>query len=117
MDRQLTCIICPRGCTLRVTAEEGGVLSVSGNACPRGAAYAEQECTHPMRTVTTTVRTKDGEVVAAKTAAPVPKEKMRDVMDAVALLRAPAAVRIGDVLCTDIAGTGVSLVATANKDL
>ena len=40
-ERLLTCIVCPRGCALTVRLDESGKpLSVSGNACKRGEAYA-----------------------------------------------------------------------------
>ena len=39
MNRTLTCIVCPRGCTLTVTGE-GDSLTVSGNSCPKGKQYA-----------------------------------------------------------------------------
>ena len=46
-QKKLTCIVCPMGCSLTVTLEGGKVQSVSGNTCPRGAKYGEEECTHP----------------------------------------------------------------------
>ena len=80
-ERNLTCIVCPRGCALTVKFdEEGKVASVSGNACKRGVTYAENECTHPVRTVTTTVRCENGEVIPVKTTCPIPKEMMMDIM-------------------------------------
>ena len=36
--RELTCIGCPLGCPLVVNMENGAVLSVTGNTCPRGDA-------------------------------------------------------------------------------
>lgn len=45
--RNLTCIVCPMGCALEVVIENGQVVSVTGNTCPRGAAYAKSECVHP----------------------------------------------------------------------
>ena len=62
--RRLTCIRCPRGCQLEAVVEGGSVASVTGTACPRGAAYAADEVCHPMRCVTTTVAvslSKDGD--------------------------------------------------------
>ena len=53
--RELTCIGCPLGCPLMVTMENGAVVSVTGNTCPRGDAYARTEVTAPSRIVTTTV--------------------------------------------------------------
>lgn len=115
--RELTCIICPRGCALTVNFDENGAVSeVKGNICPRGREYAVMECTAPRRTVTSTVRCEDGGVVAVKTAASVPKETVFDVMKKINSVKAPCKVRIGDVIIEDVCGTGVNVVATANKD-
>ena len=37
MKRNLTCIVCPMGCQLSVTVDQGKVSAVFGNSCPRGA--------------------------------------------------------------------------------
>ena len=42
--KELICIVCPRGCHLKVDAE----LNVTGNACPRGIVYGKKEVTAPM---------------------------------------------------------------------
>ena len=60
--KELTCIVCPMGCTLKVTMEGKKVLSVSGNSCPRGAKYAETEMTAPTRVLTSTVRVNGGQI-------------------------------------------------------
>ncbi len=111
--RTLTCIVCPRGCALTVAPDGKAVTSVSGNLCPRGKQYAMDECTHPMRTVTTTARTEGGGVVAVKTASPIPKEKMFDCMAAIGAVVIPLPVRVGDVVLPDICGTDI--IATQNK--
>ena len=81
MKRQLTCIICPRGCALEATVQDGQV-TVTGNACQRGAEYAVSECLHPVRTVTTIVKVANREntMVSVKTETPVPKESMAEVV-------------------------------------
>lgn len=111
---ELTCICCPVGCMLRAEIENQAVRSVSGNGCKRGAEYARQECVAPVRVVTGSVWLDGGSLrrISVKTAAPVPKSDVLAVMDAVHALRAEAPVRIGDVLCRSIAGTGVDLIAT-----
>ena len=114
--RKLTCIVCPRGCEMEVTLGDGGeVISVSGNACKRGAAYANDECTHPRRTVTSTVRLEDGSPLAVKTSSTVPKEKVFEVMAEINRAVAKRGTKIGDVIIEDVCGTGVSVVATANS--
>ena len=77
--RELTCIVCPRGC--QMTVEMGDEITVSGNRCPRGKVYAQNECVNPQRTVTSTVRTSDGGVVAVKTEGTIPKAKMMECME------------------------------------
>ena len=116
MVRELTCIVCPKGCPLKVELENGAVANVTGHTCPRGKQYAIDECTHPMRTITTTVRATDGSVVPVKTATTVPKELMFDCMKEInnAVLSLPA--HIGDVVIANILGTGADVIVTANAD-
>ena len=52
--------MCPMGCEMTVTLENGKFVSVTGNSCPRGARYAETEVTDPRRMLTTTVQIKGG---------------------------------------------------------
>ena len=115
-ERLLTCIVCPRGCQMKVTlTDEGRVESVEGNFCKRGVTYANDECTNPKRTVTSTVRCKNGGVVPVKTANTIPKELIFEVMAEINRATAPDDVKIGDVIIENVCGTGVSVVATANK--
>ena len=39
---KMICINCPRGCEMDVECE-GGNITVSGNACARGEAYAKRK--------------------------------------------------------------------------
>ena len=116
MKRSLTCIVCPIGCQLSVTLEDGVVTEVTGNTCPRGKQYAIDECTNPVRTITTTARTSCGSVIPVKTAAPIPKEMMFDCMKEIdrAVVTLPA--RIGDVVIANLLGTGVDVIVTANMN-
>lgn len=108
MTRNLTCIICPRGCSLTVTQDEKGI-SVTGFTCPKGEKYAIDECTNPVRTVTSTVRVNNRKdtMVSVKTAAPVPKGSMMDVMAILRDITVAAPVAIGDVIAADVFGTTV----------
>ena len=116
--KNLTCIVCPRGCTLTVTLDSEAanpVVSVEGQGCKRGVEYATAECTHPTRVLTTTAPTVDGGVVPCKTDRAIPRELLFEAMKAVNSLSAPAVVRIGDILLEDLLGTGANIVATANR--
>lgn len=115
--RELICIGCPLGCMLTVDIENGEVVNVAGNTCPRGKTYAEKEVTNPMRIVTSTVRVAGGDrpMVSCKTASDIPKGKIFEVARALKEVEAPAPVKIGDVLIENVAGTGVAIVATSNS--
>lgn len=113
MERKLTCIICPLGCSLTVQLEGKKAVNVTGNGCPRGKAYAESECTDPRRTVTSTVLCADGSLVSVKTDKPIPKEKIAECMALINKTVATLPVSIGDVLIEDVFGS--RLVATQNK--
>lgn len=114
--RELTCIRCPIGCHISVEMEDGKVVNITGNSCPRGAEYAASEVTDPVRTVTSLVRLKGGArpVVSVKTAGNVPKDRMMDVVAALKEVELEAPVHIGDVALRDVAGTGIDVVVTAN---
>ncbi len=111
--RILTCIGCPLGCALTAVPGSDG-YEISGYTCKRGLEYAQKELTRPERTVTSTVRVTGGvaKVTSVRTATDVPKEAIWDVMKAINALEVAAPIAIGDVLCGNIAGTGVALTAT-----
>lgn len=109
---ELICITCPRGCHLSVDEN----LNVTGNFCPRGAAYAKAELTHPVRMVTSSVNVVS-EVesrLPVKTKDPIPKELIFKVMEEIMKVSVKAPIRIGDVVIKDVLGTGVDIVATKN---
>ena len=108
MKRELICIICPRGCSLCAEIN-GQQVTVSGNSCPKGQEYAINECINPVRTVTATVRVSNrhNTMVSVKTAAPVAKDKMMDVMAALRNTQIEAPVQIGDVILKNICGSDI----------
>ena len=120
MIRELTCIICPKGCQLKVELDDNDskkVLSVEGYTCKRGLAYAETECTAPMRTLTTTAPVRGGGVVPVKTDKPVPKELLFECMALINAARVSPDAKLGDVVVENILGTGANVVATRNVKL
>ena len=116
MKKNLVCVSCPLGCSIEVEMENGEVISVTGNTCKRGDAYARSEVTHPVRSLTSTVKVEGGvhPVVPVKSAGPVPKEKMFDCMKVINSTSIKAPVKIGDVVIKNILDTGVDIVVTNN---
>ncbi|MBE5971310.1 MAG: DUF1667 domain-containing protein [Lachnoclostridium sp.] len=118
MNRTLTCIICPNGCELEIAYEGDQILSVTGNKCPKGAEYAEQEIKNPMRTIASSVALEGGAMplVSVRLTGPIPKAKIMDVMAVIRESTVKAPVKIGDVVIADVLGLGVDVVATRNVD-
>jgi CxxC motif-containing protein len=115
-ERNLTCIVCPRGCSLTVKfGENGEIKEILGNACKRGLVYGENECTHPMRTVTSTVRCADGSIISVKTVDTVPKERVFEVMAEINKACPAYKVKIGDIIIENVLSLGVNVVATSNS--
>ena len=116
--RELTCINCPMGCRITVMMDGGNIISIEGNTCKRGEVYARTEVTAPVRIVTTTIKVNGGvsDRVSCKTREPVPKEKIFLVMEAINKACCDAPVKIGDVLISDCAGTGIPIVATKSLE-
>ena len=101
--------------------EKSGAFRVSGNGCPKGAQYAEEECIRPTRIVTSTVRVQNrpDTMVSVRTEQSVPREQIPAVMRAIRALKVDAPVRIGSRMAlTTPAGTeAVTLVATKTVEL
>ena len=113
MKRNLTCIVCPMGCSIDVEIENGEVLSVMGNTCKRGAEYARNECISPVRTITSTVRCSDGSVIPVKTDKPIPKDKIFDCMKLINATVAHLPISEGDVIIEGVFGSNI--VATGGR--
>ncbi len=111
---KMICINCPKGCEMDVTVD-GDRVTVVGNTCPKGEAYAKAEVTNPTRMVTGLVRVAGTrKPLPVKTRKPVPKPKIDAVLFALHQATVQLPVRIGDVIIPDVAETGVDIVATAN---
>ena len=115
-QRELTCIGCPLGCAITVTMDGSTVTAVTGNTCPRGDAYARKEVTNPTRIVTSTVRVNGGiyPMANVKTASDIPKGRIFDCVNALKDVTVNAPLKIGDVVLSDVAGTGVDIIAARN---
>lgn len=108
MKREITCIVCPRGC--RMTADiQGDTITVTGHTCPRGEKHAIAEILHPVRSLTSIVRVSNRRdtMVSVKSAAPVPKGEMFAIMERIHETKVEAPVAIGDVIIDNICGTQI----------
>ena len=109
------CIGCPLGCRLELDeTDEGDVVEVRGSSCRKGDRYAMQEHSDPRRLVTTTVAVDGGRWprLPVKTTGEIPRGLVVDACRALRQVRLQAPVQLGDVVATDLLGTGVDVVAT-----
>ncbi len=114
-SRKVVCVLCPLGCKIRIELdEEGNILSISGNKCPRGEGYAKDEIKDPKRVVTTSVKVLDGELPLAsvKTDGPIPKKYIFELMKILKNVEMKAPVNVGDVVVRNIFETNVNVVIT-----
>ncbi len=110
--KEIICITCPKGCHLKVDEE---TFAVTGNACPRGAAYGANELRNPVRVVTSTVVVEGPQRrLPVKTDRPIPKGKIFEVMEEIAKVRVHPPVAVGQILIPNVAGTDGNVVATKN---
>ena len=116
--KDLTCICCPLGCQITVELENGEVVSVTGNTCMRGDDYARKEVTSPTRIVTSTVKVTGGKssMVSVKTKSDIPKEKIFECVKVLKEVEVQAPIAIGEVVLSNVAGTGVDIVATKDVE-
>ena len=109
--KELICIVCPKGCHLKVDEENG--YSVTGNSCPRGAEYGKIELTNPTRVITSTVAVRGGDYprCPVKTSKPIPKGLIFEAMKTLDDLVLDAPIQLGQVVVKNVCGTGADFVA------
>jgi len=116
--RNLTCIVCPVGCSLAVeeSAAQSGELTVMGNRCRRGLVYAQEEIRAPKRTLTATCALHGANHairrIPVKTTAPCPKERIPALLRDIYRVKMKLPVKRGDTVIADWMGLGIDVVAT-----
>lgn len=107
-----TCIACPKSCTLTLT-DEDGVLAVSGQECPNGEKYAQNEYTDPKRVLTTTVSVCGAALplIPVVSDGEISKTKLRDCLDFLYNLTVIAPITEGEIVAANILNTGTNIIA------
>ncbi len=114
--KEIVCTTCPNGCRVQCVKTSEG-YSCSGNRCKRGETYALAEMTHPVRTVTSTVRTvfRDAPVISVRTNGAIPKELMLPAVQALRGVVVAERIGIGDVVLKNVLDTGVDYICTTDR--
>ncbi len=114
--KEFTCVSCPMGCMLQATPLESGEFQITGNSCKRGLTYGLQEMKDPKRNISSTVCVSGSEInsLPVKTADPIPKGKIFEIMKEINKITVQAPVQVGDVIIANVLNTGVDIIATRN---
>ncbi|MFH1996035.1 MAG: DUF1667 domain-containing protein [Candidatus Omnitrophota bacterium] len=114
MNKKITCIECPKGCVLRITAKDRSVLKVIGHECPKGEKYASAEIENPVRILTSTVRASGLSLamIPVRTDRPIPKGRIFEAMEVIKRAKISKPVKIGVVIIKNILGLDVNVIAT-----
>ena len=110
--KELICIVCPKGCHLKVDENNG--YSVTGNGCEKGVEYGKNELINPMRVITSTVKIEGAlhRRCPVKTNTSIPKGKMMEIVKELDAVTLKSPVNVGDVVIKNVAQTGADIVAT-----
>ncbi len=110
-QKNVVCILCPRGCRLTVDTE---TLEVVGNSCKRGLQFGPQEIISPRRGLTTTASIENAlyKQIPVRTTTSVEFNKIFDCIAEIKKLRLKAPIKTGDVLIKNILDTGADVIAS-----
>lgn len=113
--KNLTCIVCPKGCNISVEALPKG-YEISGNQCSRGKEYALNEMTNPRRSITSTVKTVFKEIprLPVRTDEETELKNIFPIMEALNSVKIDHAIHTGEIVVLNILGTGVNIIATSD---
>lgn len=117
---EFVCLQCPQACVIEVELDEKEeIVSFRGEQCKRGREFAEEEIREPARILTTTVSIssadKEHPLLPIKSASSIPKRVVKEAMVELVDVKVSVPVQIGGVVIENISGTGVDMVATAER--
>ncbi|MDP2921803.1 MAG: DUF1667 domain-containing protein [Candidatus Omnitrophota bacterium] len=114
VTKKLTCIECPKGCRLAVDVDNGKVVKVAGNECPKGEKYAISEIENPARILTSAVLSQGLalKMIPVRTDNPIPKSRIFEAMAEIKKIRVKKSLKTSDIIVENFMGLGVDLIAT-----
>jgi len=124
--KNLTCIVCPIGCSLDVEESSEKCINVTGNRCVRGITYAQEEIRAPKRIVTATAAAADMQTedemqkeffgtirrIPVKTSSPCLHEKIPALLQDIYKIKISLPIKAGDIVISDWNGEGIDVIAT-----
>jgi CxxC motif-containing protein len=125
--RNLTCIVCPIGCSLSVEEKANGEMIVSGNKCSRGSVYAQEEIKAPKRIVTASCKVvqsteslqtslNEHRRISVKTNSPCPKNMIDDLLKDIYNTGVKVPIKSGDVIISNWKESGIDVSVTRSME-
>lgn len=112
-EKHLICISCPTGCRLTASGKTAdGEWEITGNRCPRGVVYAQNELNDPRRIVTAVVRSDSEQqpYLPVRTDQPLPKRFIAPLLNRLYQMEVKIPVKCGGLLLADVENTGVNVI-------
>lgn len=113
-EEKITCIVCPRACTITLTIDsKGRIINIIGYGCNRGKIFAKEEITNPKRIITTTIRIENGlwKMLPVRTVSHVPKQKQFEILKEIHKIIIKAPVKMNQIIIRNVSNTGVDVIA------
>ena len=111
---EITCIVCPIGCKIKVNIIGNHCEILDGNRCKRGIEYVQSEALDPRRILTSSILVLSGDwpLTSVKTTKPVPKNMIPLVLTEIKKTIREAPINIGDILLKNVCDLDIDVVAT-----
>ena len=114
MEKEIICVVCPRGCRIKVTGEDGQIRNIENHGCSRGVEYASSEFISPCRILTSSVPVegaKDKRMLPIRSSAPVPRDQLLPCMELIKKTKVNTSVQMHQTIIENILGTGIDMIA------
>ena len=113
MPEEVTCIMCPLGCSVEVQIDGQEVSVKKGCRCKEGMKFVKMEAIFPGRILTTTMKTDIPEIplLPVRSNKEIPKDQLMTCMGEISRHHVSGALKIGQPVIKNILGLGVDIVA------
>lgn len=114
MKKIIICTVCPNGCRIEADYTGEADLTLTGQRCERGKAYARDECFSPKRTFTGSVRVTGAgrRMLPVRSSVPIPRPLLERCAEETRALSVAAPVACHQVLLPNVLGSGADLIAS-----
>ena len=113
MPDEVTCIMCPLGCSVEVLIDGQEVSVTKGCRCKEGMKFVKMEAVFPGRILTTTMRTDrpDFPLLPVRSNKEISKDKLLSCVRTISEQHVRTPVTLGQTVVENILDLGVDIIA------